>query len=89
MRLLLGRTKQFATIPPDISSGTMCEGSMAHGVPRKTIGTEVLDRHPTTLFEVTAQEGQVDVVYSKFLFDRDKPFMSDHIRAIYCTVPHD
>ena len=57
MWLLLGRTKQFGTMPLKASSGTTFERSMAHEVGRETIGTEVLDGHPTTLFQVTAQEG--------------------------------
>lgn len=36
---------------------------MAHEVRRETIGTEVLDGHPTTLFQVTTHEGQDVVVY--------------------------
>lgn len=63
MWLLLGRTKQFATMPFDPSSGSSLERSLAHEVLRETIGTEVLDGHPTTLFQVTAREGQQDVVY--------------------------
>ena len=63
MWLLLGRTKQFATMPLDGSSGATFERSMAHEVGRETIGTEVLDGHPTTLFQITAHEGQEDVVY--------------------------
>lgn len=63
MWLLVGRTKQFATMSFDASSAGMFERSMVHEVRRETIGTEVLDGHPTTLFQITAQEGQQDVVY--------------------------
>lgn len=63
MWLLVGRTKQFATVPLDASSGTSFERSVPHEVGREMIGTEVLDGHPTTLFQVTAREGQDDVVY--------------------------
>jgi hypothetical protein len=63
MWLLLGRTKRFATMPLEAASGTSFERSMAHEVGRETIGTEVLDGHPTTLFQVTAQEGQEVLVY--------------------------
>lgn len=61
--LLLGRTKQFATMPFDALRGSTLDRSMAHEIGRETIGTEVLDGHPTTLFQVTAQEGQQQVVY--------------------------
>ena len=63
MWLLLGRTKRFATLPFDGSTASALEQSMAHEVGRETIGTEVLDGHPTTVFQITAQEGQRHVVY--------------------------
>jgi hypothetical protein len=63
MWLLLGRTKQFATVPFDESTGITFERSMAREVGRETIGTEVLDGHPTTVFQITIQEGQQDVIY--------------------------
>ena len=63
MWLLLGRTKRFATMPFDGSTGSTLERSMAHEVSRETIGTEVLDGHPTTLFQITAQEGGENVIY--------------------------
>src|SRR5262249_4028093 len=61
--ILLSRTRQFATLPFDGSSGVTLERSMVHEIGRETIGTEVLDGHPTTLFQVTVQEGQESVVY--------------------------
>ena len=61
--LLLGRIKQFATMALDASSSSMLERSMDHEVGREMIGTEVLDGHPTTLFQVTTQEGQQVVIY--------------------------
>ena len=66
---LLGRTKQFATMPFDELMGRTLERSMAHEIGRETIGTEVLDGHPTTLFLVTAQEGQRQVVYYQWWAD--------------------
>lgn len=63
MWLLLGRTKQFATVPLDESTGITFERSMAHEIGRETIGTEVLDGHPTTVFQITIREGQQDVIY--------------------------
>jgi hypothetical protein len=61
--LLLGRTKQFVTLPFDGSMGSALEQSMAHEVGRETIGTEVLDGHPTTVFQITAREEHQDVIY--------------------------
>lgn len=63
MWLLLGRTKQFATIPFDESAGITLERSLTHEIGRETIGTEILDGHPTTLFQITVQEGKQDVIY--------------------------
>jgi hypothetical protein len=58
MWLLLGRTKQFATLPFDGSTGVRLERSMAQEIRRETVGTEILDGHPTTLFEITVEEGK-------------------------------
>ena len=63
MWLLLGRTKQFATMPYEESTVSLLERSMAHEISRETIGTEILDGHPTTLFLITIQEGKEDVIY--------------------------
>jgi hypothetical protein len=58
MWLLLGRTKQFATLPFDGSTGVRLERSMAQEIRRETVGTEILDGHPTTLFQITVEEGK-------------------------------
>jgi hypothetical protein len=63
MWLLSGRTKQFATLPFDRSTGLSLERSMPQEIERETIGTEILDGHPTTLFQITVQEGKKNVVY--------------------------
>jgi hypothetical protein len=63
MWLLVGRTKQFATLPFDGSAGIMVERSMAHEIERETIGSEVLDGHPTTLFQITVQDGRQEIIY--------------------------
>ena len=63
MWLLVGRTKQFATVPFDGSTGVTLERAMAREIGRETIGTEVLDGHPTTLFQVTVLEGKENVIY--------------------------
>ena len=63
MWLLLGRTKQFATMPFDASTGSSLQRSMRHELRRETIGTEVLDGHPTTLFQIAAWEEQREVIY--------------------------
>lgn len=58
MWLLLGRTKQFATLPFDGSTGVRLERSMVQEIRRETVGTKILDGHPTTLFQITVQEGK-------------------------------
>lgn len=63
MWLLMGRTKQFVTVPFDGSMGITLERSFAHEIGRETIGTEVLDGHPTTLYQITVQEGEETLVY--------------------------
>lgn len=47
----------------DGSTGVTLERSMVDEIGRETIGTEVLDGHPTTLFQITVQEGQQAVIY--------------------------
>src|SRR4029078_664285 len=59
--LLLGRTKQCATLPFDGSTDVRMERSMAQEIRRETVGTEILDGHPTTLFQITVQEGKEEV----------------------------
>ena len=61
MWLLLGRTKQFATLPLDGSTGVRLERSMVQEIRRETVGTKILDGHPTTLFQITVQEGKEEV----------------------------
>jgi hypothetical protein len=99
MWLLLGRTKQFATLPFDGSTGVRLERSMAQEIRRETVGTEILDGHPTTLFQITVEEGKEEgrpassichaiIDRSNPHRDPTEPVKSDHIRAIYCiTLP--
>ena len=69
MWLLLGRTKQFATVPYEESNGGFFKRSLAQESRRETIGTEVLDGHPTTVFLITVQEGKEDVMYYQWWAD--------------------
>ena len=43
MWLLLGRTKLFATLPFDGSTGVRLERSMVQEIRRETVGTEIVD----------------------------------------------
>jgi hypothetical protein len=49
-------------MPFDGSVASALEQSMAHEIGRETIGTEVLDGHPTTVFQITAREGERKVI---------------------------
>jgi hypothetical protein len=99
MWLLLGRTKQFATLPFDGSTGVRLERSMAQEIRRETVGTEILDGHPTTLFQITVEEGKEEgrpassichaiIDRSNPHRDPTEPVKSDCIRAIYCITLH-
>jgi len=61
--LLMSRTKQFATLPFDAAKGVTLERAMAHEIRRETIGTEVLEGHPTTVFLITVQEDRESFMY--------------------------
>jgi hypothetical protein len=50
-------------MPFDGSVASALEQSMAHEIGREVIGTEVLDGHPTTVFQITTREEQRDVIY--------------------------
>jgi len=69
MWLLFGRMKQFATLPFDDTVDVALGRTIKNETERETIGTEVLDGHPTTLFQVTAREGDRNVVYYQWWAD--------------------
>jgi hypothetical protein len=58
---------------------------MAHEIGRETIGTEVLDGHPTTVFQITIREGQQDVIYYQW-WAEGEGITADYIHAICCTT---
>ena len=55
MWLLLSRMRHFKTVPFDPEQEPKVTERMAGEVAREEIGTEVLDGHPTTLYQVTVQ----------------------------------
>jgi hypothetical protein len=69
MWLLLSRMKHFKTVPYDPEQEPKVSERLGHEIAREPIGTEVLDGHPTTLYQVTVQpEGSgTPVVYYQWL----------------------
>lgn len=66
MWLLLSRMRHFKTVPYDPEQAPKVSERMEGEVSREEIGTETLDGHPTTLYEVTVRRGAggpVDVYY--------------------------
>jgi hypothetical protein len=55
MWLLLSRMKHFKTVPYDPEQAPKVNERLEGEVSREEIGTEVLDGHPTTLYQVTVQ----------------------------------
>jgi hypothetical protein len=56
MWLLLSRMKHFKTVPYDPEQAPKVSERLDGEVAREQIGTEVLDGHPTTLYQVTVQK---------------------------------
>ena len=56
MWLLLSRMKHFKTVPYDPEQAPKVAERLDGEVSREEIGTEVLDGHPTTLYQVTVRK---------------------------------
>ena len=56
MWLLLSRMKHFKTVPYDPEQAPKVNEQLEGEVAREEIGTEVLDGHPTTLYQVTVEK---------------------------------
>ena len=67
MWLLLSRMKHFKTVPYDPEQAPKVAERMEGEIAREEIGTEVLDGHPTTLYQVTVQHGDRTDVYYQWL----------------------
>ena len=67
MWLLLSRMKHFKTVPYDPEQAPKVSERMEGEVAREEIGTEVLDGHPTTLYQVTVRRGDRTDVYYQWL----------------------
>ncbi|HEV8539983.1 MAG TPA: hypothetical protein VGQ60_02360 [Nitrospiraceae bacterium] len=67
MWLLLSRMKHFKTVPYDPEQAPKVSEKMDGEVEREQIGTETLDGHPTTLYQVTVRNGGREEVYYQWL----------------------
>lgn len=67
MWLLLSRMKHFKTEPYDPEQAPKVAEWMEGEIAREEIGTEVMDGHPTTLYQVTVQHGDRTDVYYQWL----------------------
>lgn len=65
--LLLSRMKHFKTIPYSPEHEPMVAEHLDGEVRREEIGTENLDGHPTTLYQVTVQKGNKTLEYYQWL----------------------
>ena len=64
MWLLLSRLKHYKEIPYDSAQAPRVQEKLDGEISRDRIGTETLDGHPTTLYEVHVQEeGRTDTYY--------------------------
>lgn len=67
MWLLLSRMKHFKTMPYDPEQAPKVAERLEGEIAREEIGTETLDGHPTTLYQVTVRQGSRDVAYYQWL----------------------
>ncbi|TLY23363.1 MAG: hypothetical protein E6K68_00680 [Nitrospirae bacterium] len=65
--LLISSLKHYKEVPYDASQAPKVQEKLEGEVSRSVVGTEILDGHPTTLFEVHAQEGTTIVDYYQWL----------------------
>src|SRR5256886_7138535 len=61
--LLISRLKHFKEVPYDASQAPKVQETLDGEISRSVIGTETLDGHPTTLYEVHVKEGEATVDY--------------------------
>lgn len=67
MWMLLSRLKHYKEVPYDADQAPKVQESLEGERSRIAIGTETLDGHPTTLFEVHVQEGKQTADYYQWL----------------------
>lgn len=67
--LLLGRMRRFATMPFDQSTDVMVDQTLMNEAGRELIGTEILEGHPTSLYQVTVRDAEEVIVYYQWWAD--------------------
>lgn len=67
MWLLLSRMKHFKTMPYDPEQAPKVTERLDGEIAREEIGTETLDGHPTTLYQVTVRQGDRTETYYQWL----------------------
>jgi len=67
MWLLLSRMRHFKTVPYDPEQAPKVSERLEGEVAREEVGTETLDGHPTTLYQVTVRKGEREDVYYQWL----------------------
>lgn len=67
MWLLLSRLKHYKEIPFDPAQAPKVQEFLDGEVSRDAIGTETLDGHPTTLYEVRVRDGDRTDIYYQWL----------------------
>jgi hypothetical protein len=67
MWLLLSRMRHFKTVPYDPEQSPRVSEQLDGEVGREEIGTETLDGHPTTLYQVTVRTADREEVYYQWL----------------------
>jgi hypothetical protein len=67
MWLLLSRMRHFKTVPYDPDQAPKVHEKLDGEVNREQIGTETLDGHPTTLYQVTVRDANREDVYYQWL----------------------
>lgn len=65
--LLLSRLKHFKTVPYDPEQAPKVGERLDGETGREEIGTETLDGHPTTLYEVTVEQAGQTILYYQWL----------------------
>jgi len=67
MWMLLSRLKHYKEMPYNAEQDPKVQETLKGELSRSAIGTETLDGHPTTLFEVQVQEGEQTAAYYQWL----------------------
>ena len=65
--LLMSRMKHFKTVPYNPEQDLKVSERLDGEVSRESIGTEIREGHPTTLYEVTVRQGERTEVYYQWV----------------------